>query len=133
MAVHGGKHAVEASLVATLAQALNTSESRVRGSSQWELVAGYFNDTLKTCPAEKIALLRLDGDMYTSTMDALSQLYPRVSRGGHVIIDDYGTWPGCKAAVGEYLEGVAALRNLKSLLMPVAGDPHRSVYYFRKP
>ncbi len=64
---------------------------------------GWFKDTLPALePRARFALLRLDGDMYESTMDGLSALYPKLSRGGYVIIDDYGCVPGCKQAVHDY-------------------------------
>jgi O-methyltransferase len=63
---------------------------------------GWFKDTLSGAPIERLALLRLDGDMYESTMDALRPLYPRLSVGGYLIVDDYGVVPGCKQAVDEY-------------------------------
>ncbi|WP_068471502.1 TylF/MycF family methyltransferase [Parachlamydia sp. C2] len=62
---------------------------------------GFFADTLPQAPIEQIALLRLDGDMYQSTMDALVNLYPKVSIGGYIIIDDYDL-PFCSMAVEDY-------------------------------
>jgi hypothetical protein len=62
---------------------------------------GWFSDTLPVAPIEKIAVLRLDGDMYSSTMDSLENLHPKVSPGGFVIIDDYCLEP-CRAAVTDY-------------------------------
>ena len=62
---------------------------------------GWFKDTLPTAPLTKLAVARLDGDMYESTIQALGSLYPRLSIGGYLIIDDYGL-PGCKAAVDYY-------------------------------
>lgn len=62
---------------------------------------GWFKDTLPHAPVEKLAILRLDGDMYGSTMDALGNLYPKLSRGGYCIIDDYAL-KGCKQAVDDY-------------------------------
>ena len=59
-------------------------------------------DTLPDAPIEQIAVLRLDGDLYGSTMDALSALEPKVSPGGFVVIDDYGGWEPCRAAVQDY-------------------------------
>ena len=53
---------------------------------------------------ETIALLRLDTDWYESTLHELEYLFPRLVKGGIVIIDDYGHWSGCKKAVDEYLE-----------------------------
>lgn len=63
---------------------------------------GWFKDTLPSAPVEKIALLRLDGDMYESTFEALTFLYPKLAPGGFVIIDDYGALPPCKSAVHDY-------------------------------
>lgn len=63
---------------------------------------GWFKDTLPNAPIHKIALLRLDGDMYESTMDALRSLYHKLSPGGYIIIDDWGAVPGCKLAVEEF-------------------------------
>jgi len=63
---------------------------------------GWFSDTLASSGIERLAVLRLDGDMYASTMDALVPLYPRVSPGGFVIVDDYHEVPGCKQAITDY-------------------------------
>jgi O-methyltransferase/8-demethyl-8-(2,3-dimethoxy-alpha-L-rhamnosyl)tetracenomycin-C 4'-O-methyltransferase len=63
---------------------------------------GWFKDTLPSAPIERIALLRLDGDMYESTMDALKTLYRKVSIGGFVIVDDYGAVAGCRQAVADF-------------------------------
>lgn len=56
---------------------------------------GWFKDTLPDAPIEKLSVLRLDGDMYESTIDALNNLYPKLSQGGFCIIDDYAL-KGCK-------------------------------------
>ncbi|HEY3974200.1 MAG TPA: TylF/MycF family methyltransferase [Candidatus Sulfotelmatobacter sp.] len=69
---------------------------------QVRFLAGWFKDTLPTAPIKQLAVLRLDGDMYSSTMDALQSLYHRVSPGGYVIIDDYGCIPACKKAVDDF-------------------------------
>jgi O-methyltransferase len=63
---------------------------------------GWFKDTLPTAPIEKLAVARLDGDMYESTMDALKALYPRLSVGGYLIVDDYGVVPACAKAIEDY-------------------------------
>jgi O-methyltransferase len=77
---------------------------------QVRFLKGWFCDTLPSAPIERIAVLRMDGDLYTSTMDALTNLYPKVSSGGYVIVDDYNSWPACKSAVDEYRQkhGIAA-------------------------
>ena len=66
------------------------------------LLKGWFHETLPSAPVRKLAILRLDGDLYESTKVALDSLYDRVSPGGFVIIDDYHAWPGCKRAVEEF-------------------------------
>jgi len=63
---------------------------------------GWFCDTLPTAPIEKIAILRMDGDLYESTMDSLNNLYAKVSKGGFIIVDDYNSWSGCHKAVDEF-------------------------------
>ena len=61
-------------------------------------VKGWFRDTLPNNKVDKIAVLRLDGDMYESTILALDNLYPKLSMGGYCIIDDY-IHKGARAAV----------------------------------
>lgn len=63
---------------------------------------GLFSDSLPGAPIEQLALARLDGDLYESTMTCLVELYPKISIGGYVIIDDYGLPLGCRRAVDEY-------------------------------
>ena len=69
---------------------------------QVQFLEGWFRDTLPTCAANKFAVVRLDGDMYESTMDGLRWLYPKLTKGGYIIIDDYGAVPACKRAVEDY-------------------------------
>lgn len=66
---------------------------------------GWFQDTLpKVAPTiGPIAVLRLDGDWYASTMVCLEHLYDLVEPGGFVIVDDYGAYEGCRRAVDEFL------------------------------
>lgn len=90
--------------------ALAVSAERVRENlARYELlddrvrfVEGWFRDTLPSAPIEQIAVLRLDGDLYESTMDALVSLESKVSPGGFVIVDDYNGIDACKQAVTEY-------------------------------
>jgi O-methyltransferase len=65
-------------------------------------VKGWFSETLPTAPIGQLALLRLDGDMYESTRVALDCLYPKLSVGGFVIVDDYGAIPACRQAVSDF-------------------------------
>lgn len=70
------------------------------------LVPGKVEDTLPQQAPERIAVLRLDTDWYSSTRHELVHLFPRLSPGGVLIIDDYGTWEGAKKAVDEYFEEI---------------------------
>jgi len=63
---------------------------------------GWFADTLPTAPIGRLALLRLDGDLYQSTWEALEYLYPKLSVGGIVIVDDHGAFEPCRRAVADY-------------------------------
>lgn len=86
------------------------SESEARaamvlsGAADWSITAGWFADTLPGVDIpEGIAILRLDGDWYDSTLTCLEALFPLVAHNGIVIIDDYYIWDGCARAVHEYL------------------------------
>jgi hypothetical protein len=68
------------------------------------LVKGDVRETLRQTQTGTIALLRLDTDFHDSTRAELEELYPRVHQGGVVLIDDYGHWQGCRAAVDGYFE-----------------------------
>ncbi|MEO8385214.1 MAG: TylF/MycF/NovP-related O-methyltransferase [Betaproteobacteria bacterium] len=67
-----------------------------------QFLKGWFKDSLPVAPIEKLAILRLDGDLYESTMTALVPLYDKVSAGGFVIVDDYGSCPPCKQAIDDF-------------------------------
>jgi O-methyltransferase len=69
---------------------------------QVQFLKGWFCDTLPEAPIERLAVARLDGDMYESTMDAIQALYPKLSVGGYLIVDDYSFIPACKKAVDDY-------------------------------
>ena len=64
-------------------------------------LVGWFRDTLPNAPVERLSLIRLDGDMYESTAVALESLYPKLSPGRFVIVDDYGV-PGAQAATDDF-------------------------------
>lgn len=70
-----------------------------------KFLKGWFKDTLPNAPIAKLAVIRLDGDMYQSTMDALNALFPKLSTGGFVIIDDYGIPEDtCRKAIHDFRE-----------------------------
>lgn len=63
---------------------------------------GWFEDTLPQAPVDQLAILRADGDLFSSTLEILTNLYPKLAPGGFVIIDDYGALQDCRAAVHAY-------------------------------
>jgi hypothetical protein len=71
---------------------------------QVHFLKGWFKDTLASAPIRALSVLRLDGDFYESTWDALVNLYGRLSVGGYVIVDDYGedSWTYCRKAVDDF-------------------------------
>lgn len=71
---------------------------------QVRFLEGWFSDTLPNADIGSIAVLRLDGDLYSSTMESLQYLFPKVSLGGYVIIDDYYSWESCRSAVHDYFK-----------------------------
>jgi len=71
---------------------------------QVRFLEGWFKDTLPQAPMARLALLRIDGDLYESTWDALSALYWKLSAGGFAIVDDYYCILACRQAVDDYRE-----------------------------
>lgn len=88
-----------------------------------EIRKGWFDSTVPAASREigPIAVLRLDGDWYESTKVCLENLYDLVSPGGVVIIDDYDRWPGCRAAVAEFM----AKRGTTPRLTPISAGGGR--------
>jgi O-methyltransferase len=78
---------------------------------------GWFKDTLPTAPIGSLSILRLDGDMYESTIDTLTLLYDKVSSGGFVIVDDYRVVEGSRKAVDDF----RALRNIVDRIEEIDG------------
>ncbi len=77
---------------------------RLSNAKHYQLIKGWFLETLPGfIPEEPIAVLRLDGDWYESTLECLNSLYKYVAKGGLIIIDDYYTWDGCSKAVHDFL------------------------------
>ena len=89
---------------------------------QVQFLSGWFKDTLPAAPIAKLAVARLDGDMYESTMDAIEALYPKLSPGGFLIVDDYGAVPACKQATEDY-------RNRNGIREPIVTIDWTGVYW----
>ncbi|MBF9031613.1 hypothetical protein HKCCE3408_14520 [Rhodobacterales bacterium HKCCE3408] len=90
---------------------------------------GWFKDTVTPDAVQKdIAILRLDGDWYDSTILVLEKLFDRVVPGGIVIVDDYYSWPGCSQAVHEFLadrkapEVIKVWRNIVPYIVKLPDD-----------
>lgn len=96
-------------------------ETGVYDEDKLRFVVGPVEDTLRVPEnlPDRIALLRLDTDWYTSTKVELEVLYPRLARGGVLIVDDYGHWPGCRRAVDEYFPRGAFRRIDYTAIMAV--------------
>lgn len=101
-----------------IADVLGVSEASVKANfkryglldDRVHFLPGWFKDTLHVSPIDCISVLRLDGDLYESTIQALDALYPRLSIGGFCIIDDYHPIDACRQAVADYRkrEGISA-------------------------
>jgi O-methyltransferase len=87
---------------------------------------GWFKDTLPGLTNERWAVLRLDGDLYESTIQALESLYPNLSVGGYVIVDDYLVVPNCKRAVDDY-------RSQHGIVDPLQDIDGSGVFWRRRP
>lgn len=93
-------------------------------NDQVRFLPGWFQDTLPNAQIDQLAVLRLDGDMYDSTMVALEALYPKLSVGGYVIVDDYSALAACKDAVDEF-------RAREAITDPILPVDWAAVYWQR--
>jgi O-methyltransferase len=66
-------------------------------------IRGRVEDTIPREAPHNIVILRLDTDWYASTRHELIHLYPKLSVGGVLVVDDYGHWEGARKAVDEYI------------------------------
>ena len=89
-------------------------------------VEGLFSKTLPALDAGPFALVRLDGDLYESTYIALQCLYPKVSPGGFLIVDDYGVINACRQAVDDY-------RTEHNIVAPINWIDRTGVWWRRPP
>jgi O-methyltransferase len=81
-------------------------------------LVGWFKDTLPTAPIERLSLLRLDGDMYESTIQAFDALYDKLSPGGFCIVDDYGSHA---SQAGQATRDFRARREIDEELIDIDG------------
>jgi O-methyltransferase len=92
--------------------------------NQVRFLVGWFKETLPSAPIERLALVRLDGDLYESTMDSIAALYPKLSVGGYLIVDDYKSWPTCRRAIDDY--------RANSITEPIQEIDWTGVYWRRE-
>jgi O-methyltransferase len=115
---------------ASVAPILSVSLEEVRAlfarygllDEQVRFLKGWFKDTLGTAPISSLALLRVDGDLYESTIDSLVALYDKVSDGGFVLVDDYGDFPPCRKAVDDF-------RRDRAITSPIVAVDWSGVYW----
>lgn len=118
----GDKHHTISELTVSLEQVRENFSRYGLLDDQVHFLKGWFKDTLPAAPIKKLAMLRLDGDMYGSTMEALTALYDKVSRGGFIIVDDYNSVVGCKQAITDF-------RVQKSISDPLHAIDRLSVFW----
>lgn len=106
----GDQHHTQSALKVSLPEVQRNFQRYNLLDTQVQFLKGWFRNTLPEAPIEKLALLRLDGDMYGSTIEALTALYPKVEIGGYVVVDDFGSVRGCRAAV-EAFRGAHKIRD----------------------
>lgn len=109
-------------LVATQEQVANNFRKFDLLDDNVRFLKGWFCDTLPNAPIKQISILRMDGDLYESTMDALTNLYAKVSAGGYLIVDDYKSWTGCRTAIDEF-------RKQHNIQDPIIDIDAHSVYW----
>jgi O-methyltransferase len=76
---------------------------------------GFFNRTLNQAPLSRLAILRVDADLYSSTLEVLNALYPKLSPGGYAICDDYQNLPDCRKAIDQYRGEHGITEELKKI------------------
>jgi O-methyltransferase len=87
-----------------------------------EFVAGWLAQSLPAAPIGRLALLRIDVDLYSSTLECLDLLYDKVVEGGFVIVDDYGYLQCCRDAVDEF-------RAARGIVDPICWVDGSGIYW----
>ncbi len=82
------KHHTKKPLAISLEEVKANFEKYGLLDKQVQFLKGWFKNTLPVAPITRLAVVRLDGDLYESTMDGLTNLYPKLSVGGYLIVDD---------------------------------------------
>lgn len=118
----GDRHWTHGELAAGLSEVRGNFERYGLLDDRVRFLPGWFSDSLPAAPVGGLALLRVDADMYGSTMDVLQALHHKVEPGGYVVVDDYGAVPACKAAVEDF-------RRDAKVASPIVAIDHAAVYW----
>lgn len=86
---------------------------------------GFFSETLPKAPIQKLSILRVDADLYQSTLDVLQNLYGKLSPGGYAIFDDYQNLLDCRRAIDEFRQE----NGISEEILPIDG---RAVYWQKR-
>ena len=113
---HGGDMAVSLETVRNNFARYGLLDDRV------VFLKGFFGETLSTSPIRQLSILRVDADLYQSTMDVLRNLYPALSVGGYAIFDDYQNLPDCRRAIDEF-------RRSEGITQEICQIDKRAVYW----
>jgi len=92
---------------------------------QVRFLPGFFRDSLPHAPIERLAVLRVDADLHSSTSEVLNNLYERLSPGGFAIFDDYRNLPDCKRAIDDFRAAHRIREEIRSV-------DERAVYWRRE-
>lgn len=98
------QHYLNQSLAVSMNEVMSNFQRYDLLDDQVVFLPGWFKDTLPVAPIKSLSVMRLDGDMYESTMDALNALYSKLEPGGFCIIDDFGAVAGCQIATHRFRE-----------------------------
>jgi O-methyltransferase len=98
----GDRHHTQPALAVCLEEVRRNFRAYGLLDDQVRFLPGWFRDTLPAVRGHQWAIVRLDGDLYESTMDGLVNLYPSLAPGGYLIVDDWGAVPPCRQAVEDY-------------------------------
>jgi O-methyltransferase len=119
---HGNKLYTKRILSVSLAEVKNNFTKYDLLDEQVAFLEGWFKDTLRQASIHKLSLLRLDGDLYESTWQSLNLLYPKLSAGGYIIVDDYNAFDACRSAITEY-------RNQHNIQTPIIKIDKQAIYW----
>jgi len=111
----GDRHWIFTNLAVPIEEVRQNFERYDLLDEQVHFLPGWFRDTLHKAPIERLSVLRLDGDMYGSTMETLESLYQKVSVGGYVVVDDYGAVPACRAAVDDFRAAYSITERMEEI------------------